>query len=820
MWGVRKFGGVINVRNSILWNNTQGGSDGGGVTYSCTQDGTVGLGNTNTNPQFVDTTYYHLKSRAGQYTNGYFAGGGWGLGTTNSPLIDKAYTFSSYGIEPHPHGFRANMGAYGNSSVASKTFLEEPGTYTGLAVYAYAPTNAGLTNATLWGQVMHTGGGPNPKVYVCWGTSDGGLTTGTWDQVVYMGTSWGQWGVFRTNITTLALGATYRVRAYVTNSTGQDWSSVLVTFRTTVPATITNLGPYRVRRSSSTLQGRVADTGGDTPSIWFHHWRVGSVSTSIVAMGKLDGTAPFTTSLSGLWTNTQYQYRILSSNMAGKAWSVTRSYATLSTNPISRYVIVSGAGIQDGTNWANAYGSMEDALLDCTYRGDTIYMKDDSYERDFALTISNYPNLRIVGGMAGTAPEPGPAAAQPTRFVRDPTFVTRLLYIVKSTVTLDRITFAGGYLTADGADGAGIYAFNNTALTLTNCTFRTNVLYTAGVQEGAALYHSGGRLTVLNSLFYTNKCLKPSWATSCHGAGIAAINAQLTVRDSRFHGNYMWCRHYDLFGAAVYASGGTATVEGCVFTNNYVYGEGESGPSANAFGGAIHFASVKRARIADSFFSRNRVMDFGAAMGRGAACYFAGTTGVICRAIFRKDGDVDNGRGVLFLASGRLWATNVLVAQATAENGVLALAGNVTLVNVTMADNGTRGLSNTAATVTMRNGIVWGNTAGGIGGNATVSYSCIQGGFTGTGNISADPLFLDTKHYHPKSTVGVYTNGYFSGGTWTVASLMSPTVDAGDPSDLFQMEAPPSGPRINMGYDGNTGTASKGVLKGAIFCFL
>ena len=60
--------------------------------------------------------------------------------------------------------------------------------------------------------------------------------------------------------------------------------------------------------------------------------------------------------------------------------------------------------------------------------------------------------------------------------------------------------------------------------------------------------------------------------------------------------------------------------------------------------------------------------------------------------------------------------------------------------------------------------ILWENSLEEVSGDATVTYSCIQGGYTGSGNTSADPLFTDAE------------NGDFS------LQVESPCVDAGDPS--------------------------------------
>jgi hypothetical protein len=71
-----------------------------------------------------------------------------------------------------------------------------------------------------------------------------------------------------------------------------------------------------------------------------------------------------------------------------------------------------------------------------------------------------------------------------------------------------------------------------------------------------------------------------------------------------------------------------------------------------------------------------------------------------------------------------------------------------------------------------------------------VTYSNIQGGCPGQGNIDADPLFTDAVNgdYH-----------LLSG---------SPCIDAGDPASECALEPEPNGGRINMGAYGGTPQAS------------
>lgn len=81
------------------------------------------------------------------------------------------------------------------------------------------------------------------------------------------------------------------------------------------------------------------------------------------------------------------------------------------------------------------------------------------------------------------------------------------------------------------------------------------------------------------------------------------------------------------------------------------------------------------------------------------------------------------------------------------DNGIYLYLSNPTLINNTVADNANYGIYREAtASPTITNCIAWNNgdeDSDNIIGNPTVTYSCVQGGYTGTGNISSDPNFVD-----------------------------------------------------------------------------
>jgi parallel beta-helix repeat protein len=133
--------------------------------------------------------------------------------------------------------------------------------------------------------------------------------------------------------------------------------------------------------------------------------------------------------------------------------------------------------------------------------------------------------------------------------------------------------------------------------------------------------------------------------------------------------------------------------------------------------------------------------------------------------------------------------TNCLIA----ENGQYGIAdGIVTITNCTIAANGLCGIYSYEPTVT--NSIIYYNGSDGAQMEsqsiATVTYSDVQGGWPGEGNIDADPLFADA------------ANGDFH------LRRDSPCIDAGDPITSIGSEPLPNGGRINMGAYGGTPQAS------------
>jgi hypothetical protein len=138
--------GTLTLTNCIMWNNTapkgdmmylRQGNATVNIGHSDIQAGQSGFyiepgctlnwlnGNIDTNPRFADANNgdYHLKSQAGRWEPNSQT---WVQDEVTSPCIDAGDMNSPIALEPFPNGGVINMGAYGGTAEASKSYFGEP----------------------------------------------------------------------------------------------------------------------------------------------------------------------------------------------------------------------------------------------------------------------------------------------------------------------------------------------------------------------------------------------------------------------------------------------------------------------------------------------------------------------------------------------------------------------------------------------------------------------------------------------------------------------------------------------------------------------
>jgi hypothetical protein len=169
--------------------------------------------------------------------------------------------------------------------------------------------------------------------------------------------------------------------------------------------------------------------------------------------------------------------------------------------------------------------------------------------------------------------------------------------------------------------------------------------------------------------------------------------------------------------------------------------------------------------------------------------------------------------------------TNCIVAG----NRGHGISGDLpTITNCTIAANTGRGVSSFRPTII--NSIINDNSFGAdsvqIETNAppAVSFTDVQGGWPGEGNIDAEPCFAEPGYWNQNGTPDNANDDFWvqgdyhlrsQTGRWNPASqswvqdvLTSPCIDAGNPASDWTAEPAPNGGRINMGAYGGTPQAS------------
>ena len=143
-----------------------------------------------------------------------------------------------------------------------------------------------------------------------------------------------------------------------------------------------------------------------------------------------------------------------------------------------------------------------------------------------------------------------------------------------------------------------------------------------------------------------------------------------------------------------------------------------------------------------------------------------------------------SGGGIRLYDSDNLLINNLIAYNTAGQTGGGISCHNcddLTIINNTITGNYSTGSGGgircSGSLPIVKNSIIWGNTSDQVSGHPIVTYSNVQGGYNGEGNIDDDPLFVDPDNddYHLKA---IYCGD----------SINSPCIDSGDPDykDIFR----------------------------------
>ena len=271
------------------------------------------------------------------------------------------------------------------------------------------------------------------------------------------------------------------------------------------------------------------------------------------------------------------------------------------------------------------------------------------------------------------------------------------------------------------------------------------------------------------------------------------------------NGNGPWWTDY-VCGGGMFSISGNLTVTNCTFRNN----------SAENGGGMYNnYASPK---LTNCTFIKNSASKSGAGISNWFDC-----NPTLTDCMFNGNSSLYYGGGMLNDIGSFARMRKCTFSKNSARYGGAIYSGEESgsiLMNCTFAGNSAYqggGMCNYFSTIILANCLLWGNAPQQIyefGGDVLVTYSDVQGGWPGEGNIDVDPCFADATDgdYHLKSQAGRWDANE---GRWAIDDVTSPCIDAGDPMSPIMHEPFPNGGIINMGAYGGTAEASKSYFGAA-----
>ncbi|MFG0284027.1 MAG: right-handed parallel beta-helix repeat-containing protein, partial [Phycisphaerales bacterium JB039] len=327
--------------------------------------------------------------------------------------------------------------------------------------------------------------------------------------------------------------------------------------------------------------------------------------------------------------------------------------------------------------------------------------------------------------------------------------------LTSSSPRFERCVFSGNSTSgwwdppSEEARGGAIYLSGSSA-TFDRCVFSGNSarimpVFGMGSGAGGAIYISGGAPVFLDCEFRSNSA-QGNDAGSGSGGGLYITNgADVRIEGGTFAGNSTYWDGGGGAGGAIRVGDSSLLVSDVVFERNAAHA------AWGGVGGALFVSSGAVVQLHNCRLVDNQAT--GSYMGsesRGGAMSIFNSSVTVTNSLLAENevlGDVGTYGGAINLAG----AASLLVRSATIVGNRAEVGGAVFL------DSGDPAFDVAGA-------IVYGNGAGAIAGTGVISitYSDVEAGWPGAGNIDADPMLLDPG-------AGDYSLG--SG---------SPCVDAGD----------------------------------------
>lgn len=482
-----------------------------------------------------------------------------------------------------------------------------------------------------------------------------------------------------------------------------------------------------------------------------------------------------------------------------------------------RYVDSASANTGTGGNsWATA-GSDFQATINASNAGDQVWVKKGTYLPSAGTSFSMKEGVAIYGGFSGTE-----TALAQRNFVVNKSILkgngNRLFYNyyppVTNSAVIDGFTITGGNSSNNtNADGGAMFNYQSSP-TIANCIFSNNY---AGNADGGAIYNFTSSPIISNCTFINNSVLNNNGRNG--GAMHNEFSSAPIITNCTFSNNIA---STGSGGAISSEFSSTPIINNCTFNNNravagaaiYVNGAGPAlnisnttfkSNTASSSGGALYIGSSTSPTIYNCVFSYNTSLNGGAMFVASSSpaitnCNFNNNTAnasssyggalynsscpsslTISNCVFSYNavsGSNTFGAGMYNLSSSPTIRNCIFSNNTATYTGAGAFgaamcnsASSPSISNCTFTKNsatGTFGFGSgiynySSSSPTVVNSILYGDAGGEIynsSGAATVTYSDVQGGYTGTGNINTNPLFFnDLNPIGPDSIWGTADDG-------------------------------------------------------------
>ncbi len=434
------------------------------------------------------------------------------------------------------------------------------------------------------------------------------------------------------------------------------------------------------------------------------------------------------------------------------------------------YVNAAATGGNAGQSWGNAFTDLQSALK-ASQSGDQIWVAQGTYKptssTDRTISFALKSSVQVYGGFTGT---------ETLLTQRDPVHhVTKLsgdigtpgdnsdnsYHVVSSSFVSGSTLLDGFTITAGAASGS-------------------SAANAAGIGSGGGLFNIGGSLGLVNLTFSNNSAYFNGGGLYSTGNPVLA-NVTFSKNSAGSDGGGMYNHGFPSLsnvtfnsnsatggeGGGMYNESGSPALTNVTFSNNSAYLGGGlfnhlsssprltnttfSGNSASYGGGMVNDQNSSPS-LTNSTFSGNSADQYGGGMYNGH-----NSSPRLTNVTFNGNSAGFNGGGMENNGSYPTLTNAIFYGNSADFGGGMSNQDSaVTLMNATFngntgAPSGTSVIDNTNSGVTLTNCIVWGNAtpSGGsqfYGGTLSISYSDIQGGSDGTGNINANPLFVDAAH--------------------------------------------------------------------------